>query len=170
MVREAFWSARAAEFDSQLFQSPTSKRFCWRFRNQKTGGSHRSGAVQVYPTLNPKQIAALPVAAIAAKDALLASLRLSQLSPDGGEGRAIFLAAGWPCPDRHPACRNVTARTTAFWPVSRGSALGGATPAVGPGRPARLLRNPLDPLLDIFRYFEDRPDRCDEKRRLALLA
>ena len=43
----------------------------WAYRNQKTGGSHRSGAAQKYPTLTPFEVAAIPVSTLVTRPATL---------------------------------------------------------------------------------------------------
>lgn len=43
----------------------------WSFTNKKTGGTHTSGAVQKYPTMDLGAIQALPVASIAAPSSAL---------------------------------------------------------------------------------------------------
>ena len=43
----------------------------WKFRNEKTGGSHQSGSAQKYPVMDLKQIADLPVPAITHPGSLL---------------------------------------------------------------------------------------------------
>jgi N6-adenosine-specific RNA methylase IME4 len=43
----------------------------WSYRNQRTGGSHRSGAAQHYPTLTVDEVAALPVRRLVARSATL---------------------------------------------------------------------------------------------------
>ncbi len=43
----------------------------WKFRNEKTGGSHKSGAGQKYPVMDLKKIKALPVPEICRPDAVL---------------------------------------------------------------------------------------------------
>lgn len=43
----------------------------WAYRNLRTGGSHKSGSAQRYPTMALEEIVALPVGALAATDAVL---------------------------------------------------------------------------------------------------
>ena len=43
---------------------------CWPYRNVRTGGSHKSGSAQIYPTMALDQIAAMPVSRLAAKDSV----------------------------------------------------------------------------------------------------
>jgi len=43
----------------------------WSYDNKKTGGSHKSGAAQKYPTMTTKEIAKLPVPEISHKDSVL---------------------------------------------------------------------------------------------------
>lgn len=43
----------------------------WKYDNQRTGGSMKSGAVQKYPVMDLAQIKALPVSNIADKDCIL---------------------------------------------------------------------------------------------------
>jgi N6-adenosine-specific RNA methylase IME4 len=43
----------------------------WAYRNVRTGGSHRSGAAQKYPTLTPGQVAEIPVPTIVTPPATL---------------------------------------------------------------------------------------------------
>ncbi len=43
----------------------------WAYRNRKTGGSHRSGAAQHYPTLTPAEVAALPLPPLDQRSATL---------------------------------------------------------------------------------------------------
>lgn len=43
----------------------------WKYRNEKTGGSHKSGAAQKYTVMTVEEIAALPVKEIADKNSVL---------------------------------------------------------------------------------------------------
>ncbi len=54
----------------------------WSYRNVRTGGTHRSGAAQKYRTLCAEVIAALPVKAIAADDAICFLWATVPLLPD----------------------------------------------------------------------------------------
>jgi len=54
----------------------------WAYRNPKTGGSHRSGAMQKYPVLTPAAVAAIPVAQYAARNATLWLWATVPLLPD----------------------------------------------------------------------------------------
>lgn len=44
----------------------------WHFRNEKTGGSHKSGAGQKYPTMQLDEIQRLPVPAVTSHSSVLA--------------------------------------------------------------------------------------------------
>jgi N6-adenosine-specific RNA methylase IME4 len=43
----------------------------WRYRNQKTGGSHRSGAAQQYAILTPLEVESIPVPTLVTRPATL---------------------------------------------------------------------------------------------------
>ena len=54
----------------------------WAYRNKNTGGSHRSGAAQKYPTLTPSEVAALPVRALVTRPATLWLWATAPLLPE----------------------------------------------------------------------------------------
>ncbi len=43
----------------------------WQYENKKTGGSHKSGASQHYPTMSTDELCALPIPQLAKKDSVL---------------------------------------------------------------------------------------------------
>ena len=78
----------------------------WKFTNQKTGGSHTSGAAQKYPTMDLGAIQALPVGPIATSRAVLALWVPTRLKFSHGYPTAI----AWGFPDY---------QTTAYWDKQR---------------------------------------------------
>lgn len=62
------------------------------YNNKKTGGSHKSGAEQKYPCLSMTELAHLPIASIAAKDAVCA---LWATTPFGGVPYTLLDAWGF---------------------------------------------------------------------------
>jgi len=62
----------------------------WKFRNGRTGGSMRSGASQIYPTVATADLCRMPIPAIAARDAIGFLWATSPMLPD-----ALEVLAAW---------------------------------------------------------------------------